>query len=71
MVRFLAVGGALSSAVARAADRDDVAGERFGDDAADGDCGRCDRITRLRKALEVAHGENLELRRRLAVFDAD
>ncbi|MFG2385260.1 hypothetical protein [Streptomyces avermitilis] len=28
-------------------------------------------VTQLRKALEVAHGENLELRRRLAVFDAD
>lgn len=28
-------------------------------------------ITRLRKALEVAHGENLELRRRLARYDAD
>ncbi|MFG2986992.1 DUF6262 family protein [Streptomyces sp. NPDC048258] len=28
-------------------------------------------ITRLRKALEAAHGENLELRRRLAIFDAD
>jgi hypothetical protein len=28
-------------------------------------------ITRLRKALEVAHGESLELRRNLAMFDAD
>lgn len=28
-------------------------------------------VTQLRKALEVAHGENLGLRRRLAVFDAD
>jgi hypothetical protein len=26
-------------------------------------------ITRLRKALEVAHGENLELRRRLAQYE--
>lgn len=30
-----------------------------------------EKITQLWKALEIAHGENLELRRRLAVFDAD
>ncbi|MGW1622470.1 DUF6262 family protein [Streptomyces sp. NPDC002172] len=28
-------------------------------------------ITRLRKALEAAHGENLELRRRLAQYEPD
>ncbi|MFJ8545949.1 DUF6262 family protein [Streptomyces sp. NPDC093586] len=31
----------------------------------------CEEVTKLRKALEVAQGENLDLRRRLARYEAD